>query len=216
MLRRPGGRRAPAPHPLLDDAVRFVADRLLADGPHLKPAYTIDRRSVPDERQLDLPGYPGGTDIVGNWVNQQFQLDAFGEALLLFAAAAGHDHLDADGWRAAETAAAAIEQRWHEPDAGIWEIDPDALDAQPADLRRRAARDRRRAARRRAGRPLARARRRDRRRHRRARAASRRRAGSARPATAPRRRAAAAGAPRRVPRRRPALVATLRRRRRAN
>ena len=96
---------------------------------------------MPDERPLDLPGYPGGTDIVGNWVNQQFQLDAFGEALLLFAAAARHDHLDADGWRAAETAADAIEQRWREPDAGIWEIDPDALDPQPPDLRRRPARD---------------------------------------------------------------------------
>jgi alpha,alpha-trehalase len=117
-----------APHPLMDDAVRFVTDRLLADGPHLKPAYTATGGPVPDQRQLDLPGYPGGSDIVGNWVNQQFQLDALGESLLLFAAAARHDHLDADGWRAAEAAAGAIEQRWHEPDtdAGIWELDPDA------------------------------------------------------------------------------------------
>jgi GH15 family glucan-1,4-alpha-glucosidase len=83
---------------------------------------------VPDQRHLALPGYPGASDIIGNWVNQQFQLDAFGEALLLFSAAARHDHLDADGWRAAETAVAAIEQRWQETDsdAGIWEIDPDA------------------------------------------------------------------------------------------
>ena len=109
----------------MDDAVRFVRDRLLADGADLTPAYTVTGGAVPDERQLELPGYPGGTDIVGNWVNQQFQLDAFGEALLLFAAAARHDHLDADAWRAAEIAADAIEQRWHEPDAGIWEIDPD-------------------------------------------------------------------------------------------
>ena len=116
------------PLPLMDDAVRFVAERLLADGPQLKPAYTTTGTAVPDQRQLDLPGYPGGSDIVGNWVNQQFQLDAFGEALLLFAAAARHDHLDADGWRAAESAIGAIEQRWREPDtdAGIWEIDPDA------------------------------------------------------------------------------------------
>ena len=116
------------PYPLMDDAVRFVAERLLADGPQLKPAYTTTGGAVPDERQLELPGYPGGSDIVGNWVNQQFQLDAFGEALLLFAAAARHDHLDADGWRAAETAINAIEQRWRETDtdAGIWEIDPDA------------------------------------------------------------------------------------------
>jgi GH15 family glucan-1,4-alpha-glucosidase len=116
------------PHPLMDDAVRFVAARLLEDGPTLKPAYTIAGGPVPDQRHLGLPGYPGASDIVGNWVNQQFQLDAFGEALLLFSAAARHDHLDADGWRAAETAVAAIEQRWHETDtdAGIWEIDPDA------------------------------------------------------------------------------------------
>ncbi|MGI8506767.1 MAG: glycoside hydrolase family 15 protein [Solirubrobacteraceae bacterium] len=116
------------PYPLMDDAVRFVSERLLADGPQLKPAYTTTGGAVPDQRQLNLAGYPGGSDIVGNWVNQQFQLDAFGEALLLFSAAARHDHLDADGWRAAEAAIEAIEARWREPDtdAGIWEIDPDA------------------------------------------------------------------------------------------
>ncbi|MGH2857581.1 MAG: glycoside hydrolase family 15 protein [Solirubrobacteraceae bacterium] len=116
------------PHPLMDDAVGFVTERLLADGPQLKPAYTITGGAVPDQRKLGLAGYPGGSDIVGNWVNKQFQLDAFGEALLLFSAAARHDHLDADGWRAAEAAVDAIEQRWREPDtdAGIWELDPDA------------------------------------------------------------------------------------------
>ncbi len=114
------------PLPLMDDAVRFVTDRLLADGAALVPAYTISGDPVPDERTLDLKGYPGGTDVVGNWVNHQFQLDAFGESLLLLAAAAGHDHLDADGWRAAEAAAEAIERRWQEPDAGIWELEPDA------------------------------------------------------------------------------------------
>jgi GH15 family glucan-1,4-alpha-glucosidase len=110
---------------LMDDAVRFVRERLLEDGPKMVPAYTVTGGAVPDQRTLGLPGYPGGTDVVGNWVNQQFQLDAFGESLLLFAAASGHDHLDADGWRAAETAIAAIEQRWQEPDAGIWELEPD-------------------------------------------------------------------------------------------
>ena len=56
--------------------------------------------------------------------------------------AARHDHLDADGWRAAELAAAAVLARWREPDAGIWELDPPrALDPQPPDLRRRPARD---------------------------------------------------------------------------
>ncbi|MGI8576872.1 MAG: glycoside hydrolase family 15 protein [Nocardioidaceae bacterium] len=110
-------------HPLLDDAVRFVAERLLADGPQLKPAYTIAGGQVPDQRSLHLPGYPGGHDVVGNHVNAQFQLDALGESLLLFAAAARADHLDADGWRAAEAAAGAIAKRWVEPEAGIWELD---------------------------------------------------------------------------------------------
>jgi GH15 family glucan-1,4-alpha-glucosidase len=116
---------AAGPYPLLDDAVRFVSERLLEHGPDLKPAYTPSGGRVPDQRQLDLPGYPGGSDIVGNWVNEQFQLDAFGESLLLLTAAARHDRLDADGWRAVEVAADAIEQRWRDPDAGIWEIDPD-------------------------------------------------------------------------------------------
>jgi alpha,alpha-trehalase len=111
------------PHPLLDDAVQFVSDRLLADGDKLAPAYTTTGEPVPDQRQLDLVGYPGGYNIVGNWVNQQFQLDAYGEALLLFAAAARHDHLDTQHWNAAEAAAGAISRRWTEPDAGIWEID---------------------------------------------------------------------------------------------
>jgi hypothetical protein len=114
---------AVGPHPLMDQAVSFVAERLHADGPQLVPAYTVSGGRVPDQRRLDLPGYPGGFDLVGNWVNRQFQLDAFGESLLLLAAAARHDRLDSSGRQAAEIAAAAIAERWEEPDAGIWEID---------------------------------------------------------------------------------------------
>jgi hypothetical protein len=114
---------ASGPHPLLDAAVSFVGDRLLEHGDQLAPAYTTTGAPVPDQQHLDLPGYPGGYNIIGNWVNQQFQLDAFGEALLLFAAAARHDRLTTQSWRAAEAAAGAIGRRWNEPDAGIWEID---------------------------------------------------------------------------------------------
>src|SRR5206468_4040520 len=63
-------------HPLLDAAVEFVAARLLEHGDQLAPAYTTTGAPDPDQRHLELPGYPGGYDIVGNWVNQQFQLDA--------------------------------------------------------------------------------------------------------------------------------------------
>jgi alpha,alpha-trehalase len=110
---------------LLDSAVTFVRDRLLEDGPRLVPAYTTDGDPVPDQRRLELPGYPGAPEVyVGNRVRQQFQLDAFGEALLLLAAADRLDVLDADGWKAAEAAVEGITQRYEEPDAGIWELEP--------------------------------------------------------------------------------------------
>ncbi len=109
--------------PLLDDAVRFVSERVLADGPGLKPAYCVTGGPVPREEPLDLPGYPGASVKTGNWVTDQFQLDAFGEALLLFASAARLDRLDGTHWQAVQTAVRAIEERWREPDAGIWELD---------------------------------------------------------------------------------------------
>jgi alpha,alpha-trehalase len=111
-------------YPLLDDAVAFVTGRLLADGPSLMPAYRADGGRIPDQRSLGLPGYPGGADVVGNHVNEQFQLDAFGQALLLFAAAARHDRMGDDAWRAVELAVATIEARAAEADAGIWELHP--------------------------------------------------------------------------------------------
>ncbi|MFG2311544.1 glycoside hydrolase family 15 protein [Streptomyces sp. NPDC048566] len=109
--------------PLLDEAVRFVSARLHEDGARMMPAYTTTGARVPDQRTLGLPGYPGGYDRVGNWVNRQFQLDAFGEALLLLAAAARHGRLDTTGWRAVDIAAGAVAERHDEPDAGIWELD---------------------------------------------------------------------------------------------
>ncbi|GAA2137739.1 glycoside hydrolase family 15 protein [Nocardioides koreensis] len=110
-------------HELLDAAVRFVSARVLEDGPRLRPAYTVDGDPVPDERRLPLPGYPGAPVRVGNRANSQFQLDALGEALLLLAAADRAGRLDGTGEKAVEALAEAIEQRRHDPDAGIWELD---------------------------------------------------------------------------------------------
>ena len=97
-----------------------------SDGPASRPPTPSTGGPVPDERRLRPARLPGRRDVVGNWVNDQFQLDAFGEALQLFAAADAQDRLDADGWRAAEIAVDAIAERWQEPDAGIWELDPPA------------------------------------------------------------------------------------------
>ncbi|AEA28144.1 glycoside hydrolase 15-related protein [Pseudonocardia dioxanivorans CB1190] len=114
---------AAGPHPLLDTAVDFVAQRVLTDGPDLMPAYTAAGTAVPPQRELDLPGYPGGSNVIGNHVRDQFQLDVFGEALLLFAAAARHDRLDAERFRAIGVAVAAVEKRWQDAGAGLWELD---------------------------------------------------------------------------------------------
>lgn len=105
-----------------DSAIRFLTDRLLADGARLAPAYTADGDPVPGPGRVDLPGYPGADAGTGNQVRTQFQLDAFGEALQVFATAARRGRLDEDGERAARVAVEAIAQRWREPDAGIWEL----------------------------------------------------------------------------------------------
>ncbi|MEV4754226.1 glycoside hydrolase family 15 protein [Micromonospora sp. NPDC049559] len=110
---------------LLDRAVEFVRTRLADDGAAMAPAYTAEGLPVPDQRPLPhLPGYPGGEVRVGNWVRGQFQLDAFGECLLLLAAAARRDRLDAGSWQAAQVAAGAVERRWRDADSGIWELAP--------------------------------------------------------------------------------------------
>jgi alpha,alpha-trehalase len=114
---------AHGPHPLLEGTVRFLTERIVADGPDLMPAYTVAGQPIPDERGLRLPGYPGGTSRAGNRVTSQFQLDGLGESLELFAAAARLGLLAGQDWQAAAIAADAIKQRWHQPDAGIWELE---------------------------------------------------------------------------------------------
>ncbi|MGI5240851.1 glycoside hydrolase family 15 protein [Dactylosporangium sp. CA-139066] len=110
---------------LLDGVVRFVAARLNEHGPATAPAYTVTGAPVPDERPVPgLPGYPGGVAITGNHVNDQFQLDMFGNALGLFAAAARAGRLDAGAEAAMRAAARTIAERWRHPDNGIWELAP--------------------------------------------------------------------------------------------
>jgi GH15 family glucan-1,4-alpha-glucosidase len=108
---------------LLDAAVGFLTSRLLEDGPDLAPAYRTDGRRVPSQKRVKLPGYPGGFDRTGNHVNRQFQLDVFGESLLVFAAADRLGRLEGPSRSAARIAARAVASRWREADAGIWEID---------------------------------------------------------------------------------------------
>ncbi|KRV48435.1 glycoside hydrolase [Wenjunlia vitaminophila] len=111
-------------HPLADTAVRFVTERVLADGPRLRPVYTVDGHPLPEERQLTVRGYPGGGRRVGNRAGGEFQLDVFGEVLDLFATVARRSGIDDEAVRAAGVAARAIEEHWQAPDAGLWELEP--------------------------------------------------------------------------------------------
>ena len=106
-------------------SVRFITERVLADGPDLTPAYTASGGPIPAERSLRLRGYPGGSVRTGNRVAGQFQLDSLGEVLQLLAGAARLDLLGPDEQRAAEVAAEAIGQRWQQAEAGIWELHDD-------------------------------------------------------------------------------------------
>ncbi len=109
---------------LVDPAVRFVHERILSDGENLRPAYTVGGDPIPEQSPIDLPGYPGTVEVrSGNRAGAQFQLDVFGEALNLFAAAARSDRLSPEAHRAAEVAASAVEKRWGDPGAGVWELD---------------------------------------------------------------------------------------------
>ncbi|MFI1678540.1 hypothetical protein [Streptomyces sp. NPDC020607] len=94
-----------------------MSERLLKDGPELRPAYPVGGRPLPPERRLPLVGYPGSGDRTGNLAGRQFQLDVFGEALQLFAAAERHGVLDSRGVTAAGIAAQAVTERRREPDA---------------------------------------------------------------------------------------------------
>jgi len=114
---------AHGPHSLLSGALRFLTERVLEAGPELAPAYTVTGQPMPAERKLQLRGYPGGTAVAGNRVRGQFQLDCLGEILQVMAAAARHDMLAAENWHAVEVAAMAISERWHQADAGLWELD---------------------------------------------------------------------------------------------
>jgi alpha,alpha-trehalase len=106
-------------------SVRFITERVLADGPDLMPAYTVSGDPIPHERGLRLPGYPGGSVRIGNRVVGQFQLDSLGEVMELLGAAAKLDLLGPDELRAAEVTAEAIGQRWQQAEAGIWELHDD-------------------------------------------------------------------------------------------
>ncbi len=102
----------------------WLTDRVLDHPASLAPAYRTDGSPVPGERELDLPGYPGGRTVVGNDAGAQHQLDTYGDLLLLCAAAASSGQATARTQEAARSLVAAVGELWRGDDAGLWELEP--------------------------------------------------------------------------------------------
>jgi GH15 family glucan-1,4-alpha-glucosidase len=91
----------------------------------LQIVYSIlGARRLPETELPWLAGYEDSVPVrIGNDAHGQFQLDVYGEVIdLLFAA---HRHgiaPDDDEWVLAKGIIGAVEDRWREPDRGLWEI----------------------------------------------------------------------------------------------
>ena len=91
----------------------------------LSPLYTVNGQSLPPEATIEeLAGYAGSRPVrVGNAADHQVQLDVFGPvAELIHQLGVLDAPLSAKHWRLVEDLVGAVEQRWMEPDQGIWEI----------------------------------------------------------------------------------------------
>ena len=114
---------APASPRSARGAVRFITERVLADGPDLHPAYTASggpsRRAPPAAARLSgrlgTDRQPGSAAVPARHL---------GEVLLLLAAAAARASRRGR-LRAAEVPRAPSSSAGHEPEAGIWELHDD-------------------------------------------------------------------------------------------
>jgi len=71
-----------------------------------------------------LAGYEGAKPVrIGNGAHDQFQLDVYGEIVdLLFVAQRFGIAYDDDVWALIVQIVGVVEQRWSEPDRGLWEV----------------------------------------------------------------------------------------------
>ena len=114
---------ADGPHRLLDDAVAFVAGRILTDGAELKPAYTVTGSPVPDEqscriltatRAVRTRSATGSTDSSNStrWAKRSCSSPPR-QATTTWTSSTGGRPSRGPGHR----------MRWTDADAGIWELD---------------------------------------------------------------------------------------------
>lgn len=112
----------------IEEARRFLAWLLHASRlsrPELPVLLDLDGRPAPPERELHgWPGYRDSKPVrVGNDAIHQHQLDGYGWVVdaAWDLVDAGHP-LYSETWRSMRSYADLVAKRWHEPDAGIWEV----------------------------------------------------------------------------------------------
>ncbi len=91
----------------------------------LQPLYGVaGAANLPEGEVGELAGYAGSRPVrVGNAASRQVQLDVFGTIVELVYMLTERDApLSSEHWRLVEAMVQAVEQRWFEPDHGIWEI----------------------------------------------------------------------------------------------
>ena len=81
-------------------------------------------RRLPERELPWLHGYEGSKPVrVGNGASNQFQLDVYGEVMDVLHQARRRDIApDDESWALQRVLLANLEQRWREPDEGIWEV----------------------------------------------------------------------------------------------
>jgi trehalose 6-phosphate phosphatase len=104
----------------------WLHDRVahLSGPEHLRPIYAVSGDEFLPEAVLPtLHGYLGSRPVrIGNAADQQVQLDVFGPIVdLVNRMASAGESISQKTWDLVTKIVGAVEQRWREPDHGIWE-----------------------------------------------------------------------------------------------
>ena len=108
---------------LLDWLLRLLDSGAQLD--RLAPIYTVDGGPLPPEaEETAFPGYAGSRPVrIGNAAEQQVQTDVFGPIMdLLWRLVRAGASLSERHCRLVEQLVTAVQQRWQDPDQGIWEF----------------------------------------------------------------------------------------------
>ncbi|WP_031055998.1 glycoside hydrolase family 15 protein [Streptomyces ochraceiscleroticus] len=104
---------------------RWLVRAIAGDPADLQTLYGLaGERRLPESTAPWLPGYEGSGPVrLGNAAVDQFQLDVYGEvADTLYLAQAAGIPMERRVWTLFRTLMDALEQRWREPDEGLWEM----------------------------------------------------------------------------------------------